>query len=232
MADFDGSVSHTVVFFSDRICPGARDPGPIGAVSESVSALVAFAAVMSFTPGPNNVMVTASGANFGLRRSWPHIFGITVGFAVMIAILGFGAAGLFLAFPQIHLALKWVGAAYLLWLAWRIATAGRTRIEGGRVRPLTFLEAAAFQWLNPKGWVFAAGALSAFTTMGGDLIGEITMITGVIAVACMAATTTWCAFGVAIGRVLRSDRALAAFNWSMAALLVASIAVSAMADSG
>lgn len=201
-------------------------------MSESVSALVAFAAVMSFTPGPNNVMVTASGANFGLRRSWPHIFGITVGFAVMIAILGFGAAGLFLAFPQIHLALKWVGAAYLLWLAWRIATAGRTQIEGGRVRPLTFLEAAAFQWLNPKGWVFAAGALSAFTTMGGDLIGEITMITGVIAVACMAATTTWCAFGVAIGRVLRSDRALAAFNWSMAALLVASIAVSAMADSG
>jgi threonine/homoserine/homoserine lactone efflux protein len=197
-----------------------------------VSALVAFAAVMSFTPGPNNVMVTTSGANFGLRRSWPHIFGITVGFAAMVAILGFGAAGLFLAFPQIHRALKWVGAIYLVWLAWRIATAGRAQIEGGRVRPLTFLEAAGFQWLNPKGWVFAAGALSAFTTMDGNLIGEVAMITGVIAVACMAATTTWCAFGVGIGRALKSDRALTAFNWSMAALLVASIVASAIADSG
>ena len=200
-------------------------------MSESLPALAAFAVVMSFTPGPNNVMVTASGAHFGLRRSWPHILGITVGFAAMLAILGFGAAGLFLAFPQIHSVLKWVGSAYLLWLAWRIATAGRTRIEGGRARPLTFLEAAAFQWLNPKGWVFAAGALSTFTTPGGNLIAEVATITGVIAVACLVAITAWCAFGVAIGRALKSDRALAAFNWSMAALLVVSIAASVMADS-
>jgi threonine/homoserine/homoserine lactone efflux protein len=195
-------------------------------VSENLPALITFAAVMSITPGPNNVMVTASGANFGLRRSWPHIFGITIGFALMIAILGFGVAGLFRAVPQIHIALKVVGTAYLLWLAWRIATADRTRIEGGGARPLTFLEAAAFQWLNPKGWVFAAGALSTFTTAGGNVIVEVTAITGVIAVACIAAVIAWCAFGVAIGRLLRSDRALAAFNWSMAALLTASIVAS------
>ena len=193
-------------------------------MTESFPALVAFAAVMSFTPGPNNVMVTASGANFGLRRSWPHILGIAIGFAVMVAILGFGAAGLFLASPRIHLVLKIASAIYLLWLAWRIATAGRPRIEGDSARPLTFLEAAGFQWLNPKGWVFAAGALSAFTTVGGRLIVEVATITAVIAAACLAATTTWCAFGVAIGRLLKSDRAHAAFNWSMAALLVASIA--------
>jgi threonine/homoserine/homoserine lactone efflux protein len=192
-------------------------------VSEALPALVAFAAVMSFTPGPNNVLVTASGANFGFRRSLPLILGITIGFALMIAIIGAGAAGVFVAYPALHEAMKYAGAAYLLYLAWRIARGGHLRADEGGKRPLTFLEAAAFQWINPKGWVFAIGSLSAFTTVGGDLLAEVALIVAVIAVACLAAIATWCAFGVAIGRLLTSDRALAIFNGSMAALLALSV---------
>ena len=193
-------------------------------MTETLPALVGFAAAMSFTPGPNNVMATAAGANFGFRRSIPTLLGITIGFALMLVVLGLGANGLFRAWPAIHQVLKFVGTAYLLWLAWRIATAGRPTAEGARGRPPGFLAGAAFQWANPKGWVFLLGALSTYTTVGGDLVAELATITIVIAIACFAAIATWCAFGVAIGRRLRSDRALAIFNRSMAALLVASIA--------
>lgn len=192
-------------------------------MSEALPALVAFAAVMSFTPGPNNVLVTTSGANFGFRRSLPLMLGITLGFALMIAIIGAGAARVFVAYPAMHEAMKYAGAGYLLYLAWRIARGGKVRTDETGQRPLTFLEAAAFQWINPKGWVLAAGALSAFTSVGGDLFAEVALITAVIAVACLAAIATWCAFGVAIGRLLTSDRALAIFNWSMAALLALSV---------
>jgi threonine/homoserine/homoserine lactone efflux protein len=193
-------------------------------MSETFGALIAFSLVMSFTPGPNNVLVTASGASFGFRRSVPLVLGITLGFALMVALVGLGASRLFQTFPALHPVLKVAGSLYLLWLAWRIARAGHSDAANGRARPLSFLEGAAFQWINPKGWVFVAGALSAFTTVGGDLLGEVALITVVIAVACLAAVGTWCAFGVAIGRLLTSERALAVFNWSMAGLLAASIA--------
>ncbi|HXB56016.1 MAG TPA: LysE family translocator [Vicinamibacteria bacterium] len=192
------------------------------AMRETLPALIAFAAAMSFTPGPNNTLVTASGASFGFRRSLPLLLGVVLGFALMV--VGLGAARLFQALPVLHEILKVAGSIYLLWLAWRIARAGRSGPAGGRARPISFVEATAFQWINPKGWVFAAGALSAFTTVGGDLVGEVTVITVVLAVACLAGITTWCAFGVAIGRLLTSDRALAAFNWSMAGLLALSVA--------
>jgi threonine/homoserine/homoserine lactone efflux protein len=194
-----------------------------GAVSEMLPALVAFAAGMSFTPGPNNTLVTASGASFGFRRSLPLLLGIVVGFALMVAIVGLGATRLFQALPALHKVLKVAGSAYLLWLAWRIARADRAGPAGARTRPLSFVEATAFQWINPKGWVFAAGALSAFTSAGGNLVAEVALITSVLAIACLAGITTWCAVGVAIGRLLSSDRALAVFNWSMAGLLALSV---------
>ena len=193
-------------------------------MTETLPALIAFAAAMSFTPGPNNSLVTVSGASFGFRRSLPLLLGITLGFALMIAVLGLGAARLFQALPVLHQVLKVVGSAYLLWLAWRIARAGRADAAGSRARPLSFVEGAALTWINPKGWVMAGGGLSAFTTVGGDLVGEIALITAVLAVACLAGITTWCAFGVAIGRLLTSDRARTAFNWSMAGLLALSVA--------
>jgi threonine/homoserine/homoserine lactone efflux protein len=192
-------------------------------MTDTLPALVAFAAAMSLTPGPNNALVTVSGASFGFRRSLPLLLGIAIGFALMVAIVGLGATRLFQARPALHQILKILGSAYLLWLAWRIGRARRAEAEGGRARPLSFVQGAAFQWINPKGWVFAAGALSAFTSVGPDLVAEVALITAVLAVACLAAITTWCAFGVAIGRLLTSDRALAAFNWSMAGLLALSV---------
>lgn len=185
--------------------------------------LIVFAAVTTFTPGPNNVMVTASGANFGYRRSVPHMLGITLGFPAMVVGVGLGLAGVFQAVPWLHAALKYAGAAYLLWLAWRIARSGRAEAKA-RARPLTFLEAAGFQWVNGKAWMMATGALATFTTLGGDLVAEVLVIALVFGLVCYPSVSIWTACGVAIGRLLATDRALRAFNWTMAGLLVLSLA--------
>src|SRR5262245_2415096 len=131
-------------------------------MSELIGPLILFAAVMSLTPGPNVVMVTAAGANFGFRRVIPHILGITVGFGIMVMAVGLGLAGLCRAEPRVHTVLKYAGAAYLLYLAWRIAHAEAGAGAAAGAKPIRFLEAALFQWVNPKGWVFAIGALAAY----------------------------------------------------------------------
>jgi len=186
-------------------------------------AVSVFATAMTFTPGPNNVMLTTSGANFGYRRSIPHMLGITIGFPTMIAAVGLGLAGVFQNFPWLHEVLKYAGAAYLLWLAWHIARSGRAENATGRARPLSFFEAAAFQWVNGKAWIAAIGALSAFTTVSGQILFQVMAIALVFGLVSYPSCSIWTAFGVAIGRLLSSDRALRTFNVSMAALLVLSI---------
>lgn len=190
---------------------------------EQLGALAVFAFVTSVTPGPNNVMLTASGANFGFRRSVPHMLGIALGFPAMLIAVGFGAAGILKASPSLHLALKWIGAAYLLWLAVAIARAAPPVPGGESGRPMTMLGAALFQWVNPKAWVMLAGALPAFTTVGGSLWLEIGAMAACFALACLPSCALWCGFGVAIGRWLGSPRALRTFNLAMAALLAASV---------
>ena len=190
---------------------------------EQLGALAVFAFVTSVTPGPNNVMLTASGANFGFRRSVPHMLGIALGFPAMLIAVGFGAAGVLKASPSLHLALKWIGVAYLLWLAAAIARAAPPVPGGESGRPMTMLGAALFQWVNPKAWVMLAGALPAFTTVGGSLWLEIGAMAACFALACLPSCALWCGFGVAIGRWLGSPRALRAFNLAMAALLAASV---------
>ncbi len=114
---------------------------------------------MAFTPGPNNVMLTASGANFGMARTTPHMVGVVIGYAVLLRAAGGGLGALIVAFPAIQMALKIVGAAYMLWLAWKVANAGKADDESGSdAQPLTFLQAAAFQWINPKGLDHRASA--------------------------------------------------------------------------
>jgi threonine/homoserine/homoserine lactone efflux protein len=189
-----------------------------------IGPLILFALAMALTPGPNNIMVTASAANFGFRRVMPHMLGVTLGFAVMLLALGLGLTGLFQAEPRLHLAMKYLGAAYLLYLAWRIARAGDGNGGTARAQPITFLEGAAFQWINPKAWIIAFGALTAYTTVGGSMVGEVALIVAVFAVITFPSLAIWALFGVGLGSWLHRPRARAAFNWSMAALLVLSLA--------
>src|SRR5262245_10115476 len=152
---------------------------------ELLGPLALFAAVMSLTPGPNVIMVTASAANFGFHRAIPHMLGITLGFGLLVMAVGLGLAGLFHGAPRLHVSLKYAGAAYLLYLAWRISRAGSGRGSAGPAKPIGFLEAMLFQWVNPKGWVFAVGALAAYTTAGGDVVRETSVIALVNAAACL-----------------------------------------------
>ncbi len=190
---------------------------------ELLGPLVLFAAVMSLTPGPNVIMVTASAANFGFRRTIPQILGITLGFGIMVMAAGLGLAGVLHAEPRLHTALRYAGAAYLLHLAWCIARAGAGSGDAARAKPIGFFQGALFTWFNPKGWVFAVGALTAYTTVGGDLVWETSVIAAVNATACLVSLAIWAAFGAVIGRFLRHPRARAAFNGSMAGLLVLSL---------
>jgi threonine/homoserine/homoserine lactone efflux protein len=185
--------------------------------------LVLFAAVMCLTPGPNVIMVTASATNFGFRRAIPHMLGITLGFGIMVIAAGLGVAGLLQAEPRLHRLLKYAGAAYLLYLAWRIARADTARSGSTRARPITFVEAALFQCINPKGWVTALGALAAYTTGEGEVLSRTAVIATVLAGVCFASVTIWAGFGAAIARILGSPRARKAFNWSMAGLLAISL---------
>jgi threonine/homoserine/homoserine lactone efflux protein len=197
----------------------------IALMQGELGALALFAFVTSVTPGPNNVMLTASGVNFGFRRSIPHILGITFGFPAMLVAVGLGAAGVLQASPTLHTVLKWCGAAYLLWLAWAIAHATPAQAERGASQsgPMSFFGAALFQWVNPKAWVMLAGALPTFTTVGGTLWQEIALMAAAFALACLPSCALWCGFGVAIGRLLGSPHALRGFNMAMAALLALSV---------
>jgi threonine/homoserine/homoserine lactone efflux protein len=190
---------------------------------ESLGPLILFAAVMSLTPGPNVVMVTASAANFGFGRTIPQILGITVGFGVLIMAVGIGLARLVHAEPRLHTVLKYAGGAYLLYLAWCIARADARSGAAARARPIGLFEAALFQWINPKGWVIALGALAAYTSVGGDVLWQTSVIAAVNAATCLASVVIWAGFGAAIGRLLGNPRARLAFNGSMAGLLVISL---------
>ena len=185
--------------------------------------LILFAAAMCLTPGPNVVMVTAQAANFGFRRAVPQMLGVTLAFGAEVMAAGLGLAGLFAAEPRLHTALKYAGAAYLLYLAWRIARADPARGGTARAKPIGFTAAALFTWMNPKGWVTAIGALAAFTTVGGDGLAETAAIAGVLAAACLISLAVWAGFGTAIARFLSRSRARLAFNGAMAGLLVVSM---------
>lgn len=187
--------------------------------------LLTFAVASTGTPGPNNIMLTASGANFGYRRSMPHILGIMIGFPGMMVAIGLGLGQVFTAFPQMHEILKWLGSAYLLFLAWKIATAAKPEGQKNEAKPFTFLQAALFQWVNPKAWIMSVAALTAYTTGEGSYIIETLIVAGMFFVVSFPLISCWCLFGALIGRWLTSPRALMIFNGTMAALIVASIAL-------
>ncbi len=187
-------------------------------------ALASFAFVMAFTPGPNNIMLTASGANFGFVRSIPHMAGVVIGFVILLVVSGGGLGAILVSFPSIQTALKVVGAAYMLWLAWKIANAHGGGQDGANpdARPLTFLQAAAFQWVNPKGVIIAFGAVALYVRPERAFL-DLLILLIVFGLATLLSTVTWSSFGVALSRVLRDERRARVFNIVMALLLVASI---------
>jgi threonine/homoserine/homoserine lactone efflux protein len=183
---------------------------------------VPFLSSMGFTPGPNNILVASSGVNFGFRRTVPHIMGITLGYPVMMLLVGIGLAKLFIAVPSVHVVLKYVCVAYLLYLAWRIATAsGMSNARASK--PLSFWHAAAFQWVNGKGWVVALSAVTTYTVVNASLWLQILALSGIALVVTLASVCTWTLFGAMLRRYLHTERRRRTFNHSMAILLVASI---------
>lgn len=191
--------------------------------SELFWALLVFAAVTTFTPGPNNTMLLASGLNFGFRRALPHLWGVTLGFTVMVLAVGLGLGALFQAYPAAYAVLKYVGAAYLLYLAWQIGTAEPVGESGdSRGRPITFLNAAVFQWFNPKGWVMVVGAVSTYAAVAAFPLNVLLMafLFGVLGI---VSSAMWLGFGMGLKALLRSPRAVRSVNVIMALLLVASL---------
>jgi len=186
-------------------------------------AVLPFVVSTSVTPGPNNLMVMTSAVNFGVRRTLPHILGIMVGFPLMVVAVGLGLAPVFETWPVLHQALKIGGAAYMLWLAWQITRPGEIG-EGRRgPRPIGFLQAAAFQWINPKAWIMALGAIATYTTIGGRLLAETLMIALTFMAVSIPSNAFWVGLGVGVRRFLANPRALRIFNGIMAALLAGSL---------
>ena len=195
-----------------------------GMAVELFTALLLFTFVSSITPGPNNLMLLSSGVNFGFRRTIPHMLGIGVGFTVMVAIVGLGLGALLERAPAFYTALKYGGGAYMIYLAVKLAMAGPLGPKGETVgKPLNFLEAAAFQWVNPKGWVMAVTAIATYTSAQNHLqsVGIVAAVFGVINLPCVS---VWALFGSAMSETLRDPRRARIFNYVMAALLVASLA--------
>ena len=189
---------------------------------ELFGALCVFAAVTLFTPGPNNIMLMASGLNFGFRRTLPHAAGVVLGFGFMVLLVGLGLGAVFTALTWFETVLKVVATVYLLYLAWKIANAGAVDAGGAKGAPMTFLQASAFQWVNPKAWIMAIGAISTYATIAGfpfnsGLIALVFTILGT------ASAFAWLAFGTGLRQIVSDPKSVRIFNYVMALLLVLSL---------
>ncbi|KJY88400.1 amino acid transporter LysE [Vibrio neptunius] len=186
---------------------------------EQLSALVLFAFVSTFTPGPNNIMLMTSGANVGYKRTLPHMSGVAFGFAFMVMLVGIGLTGLFEAYPVTHKILKYVSLAYLGYLAIKIALSGKAK-DVENFKPMTFLAAASFQWVNPKGWSMALSSVTLYSNGGGWL--ELSIIASTFLLVNFPSGSFWIIAGRELQRWLTSNIRVRSFNMLMAALLVGS----------
>ncbi len=183
--------------------------------------LMAFAFVAIGTPGPNNLMLLASGANFGVRRTIPHMCGIMFGHAVMLIVLGLGLGNVFELYPALKTILKVFAVSYMLYLAWKIATSAAPKAVSGDAKPLTFMQAAVFQWVNPKA---VASALTAVTVYAPDQSYFVIFAVALVFISVsLPSVTAWAALGQQMQKLLTNERRLRAFNIAMAMLLVASL---------
>jgi threonine/homoserine/homoserine lactone efflux protein len=185
-------------------------------------ALAAYVVVTTITPGPNNGMLLATGVNHGLGGAWPHLLGVNIGFAVLMLGVGLGLGALLTQAPALHAALKIVGAAYLLWLAYGIARCGPPGGHGGSPARIGFMQAAIFQWLNPKAWIMSLGAISTYLPAESFWSGlAIAILTfSLLGLPC---NITWVIAGAKLRTFLSDAKALRLFNLAMAAALAASV---------
>ena len=186
-------------------------------------AVLFFAFSTTITPGPNNVMIMSSGVNYGIKASVPHWLGICLGFPLMVLLVGLGFGVVFERYPHLHQLIKVLGVAYLVWLAWRIASAEPKAIEQGKSKPFSFIQAALFQWVNGKAWVMASGAVAAFTTVGGIYWQEVGIITSAFLLVAFPCVGVWLVFGAALRTVLTQALFQRIFNICMAVILVLSV---------
>lgn len=197
--------------------------------TDQMLALSVFAAVSSGTPGPNNLMILTSGVNFGMKRSIPHLMGITLGFCFMIFAVGMGLQTMFTVVPQLEAVLRYAGTAYLLWLAWKIANSGPPSSNTGEgkaeSKPMGFWAAAAFQWVNPKAWFMAISAIITYasSTVDGSKLSQVLLVVLIFGVINLPLVACWGLFGSAMRQYLQDPKILKIFNVTMAILLVASL---------
>ncbi len=187
---------------------------------DQIIALAAFALVTSITPGPNNLMLMASGANYGFHRTIPHMLGIGLGFVFMVMLVGLGVIQVFDAYPLAYTLLKIVSMAYLLYLAWKIATSSPPSEAGETGRPITFLQAALFQWINPKAWAMALTAISVYTP--SQTLSSVLVVAAVFGMINLPAVGSWAILGLQMRRLLTKPTRLRNFNIAMALLLILS----------
>jgi len=188
---------------------------------ETFLALSLYSIVASATPGPNNLMLLASGVNFGIRRTIPHMLGIAIGFTAMVAIVGLGLGAVLDIVPGVMTVLRYVALAYTVWLAWKLGISGSLGTGKTGAEPMSFVSACLFQWVNPKAWVMALTATALYTTAQGYFLSVI-MVAVVFGVIGMPFITIWACFGVALRQFLSVPARLRAFNITMALLLLAS----------
>jgi threonine/homoserine/homoserine lactone efflux protein len=187
-------------------------------------AVVLFALVSSITPGPNNTMILASGVNFGLRRSLRHLAGICLGFGFMLVVVGLGLHAVLDAYPLILQTLRYVGAAYLLWLAFKLATAAPPTAQGtAKVKPMGFWAAVTFQWVNPKAWIVAMTVMTTYVLPNQPQTAQVLLLTLVFMLVNIPCVSAWAVFGSAMRALLQDPLRLRIFNITMALGLVASL---------
>jgi threonine/homoserine/homoserine lactone efflux protein len=190
---------------------------------DQILAFLLFSVAAAGTPGPSNVLLTATGAQVGVLRGLPCLLGVALGMAVMMFLVAFGLGSVILDNPVIIRGLRWCGAAVLCWLAWKIATARRAS-AGSAVMPVGFVGAASFQWVNPKSWLVCASAAATFLDEGaGSALGQSVAFGLLFLLACLPSCLPWLAFGAVLHRVLKTERAFRIFNVAMGALLAASV---------
>ena len=183
-----------------------------------------FAISTTVTPGPNNIMLMSSGVNWGIKNSLPHLFGIAIGFPVMVAAVGLGFSSIFTLIPQLHFIIQCVGIVYLLYLSWLVAVSNNSSLNiATSATRISFKKAALFQWVNPKAWVMAMGAIATYTTSDSSFTFQVAYIVFIFFLIALPCLSLWLFFGYVLSKYLKNIHALKLFNCLMASLLVISL---------